>query len=209
MRGVQIAINYKHYLKISILQVTIITATFILKLVLQIFNSTKTSLLFYGAFNIIDYINVVMVLQFIDILLLICQRFTALNKKLEHLILSNVYSIYINKRRNPMKPAACGQINSEMVITSLGKIYNELCLVSRLLNKTFNIQILLTITCRFIMLTAQMVSIYNIIKGAHNDAVQNALASVYCVLHAVVIFLLATVSQYTADEVSKNIKKYN
>ncbi|GJQ74258.1 hypothetical protein Trydic_g19159 [Trypoxylus dichotomus] len=204
LRQSEILPIYKYCTRFAIMQVVIITCIFTLKLILQVLNDAEASLLVYGVFNIVDYINAVMLLQFVNLLLLMRQRFTWLNRKLEKLSKSANISLYIDEKKvMPLMPAMIGvykQTKPEVLLANLGKIYGELCHECRLVNRCFDIQILFTLIGRTIMLTAQLVNVYNIIKSSKKDYLQTVSETVYLMLHAFVIFVLASVAGETSSQ---------
>lgn len=82
-------------------------------------------------------------------------------------------------------------------------IYYELCRVSRLVNKTYSIQILVTISSRFVMITTQLINTYNAVRNPNRgSSIQYILLTTYLALHSLKIFMVASLSENTAAKVS-------
>lgn len=210
MQNIHITVHYKNSKKFVLFQVIAITCVFLSKVVLQFFTHSATTLSMYSAFNIFDYINTIMLFQYVDLLLLIRQRFIWMNRKLRNLPNTNNSPEAL---RIPITPIVCDgynrkrsiqiQFDTELILNNLAKIYGNLCHVSRMVNRTYGIQILVTIGSRFVMITTQSINTYNIIRDpTQGSRVQYALLAIYLMLHTSKIFMVASLSENTAAKVS-------
>lgn len=210
MRKIHITLYYKDCKKFGLAQTIVITSIFILKVTLQYFSYTTEILAIYSAFNFIDYMNTIMLFQYIDLLLLIRQRFIWMNKRLKN-ISKYSHPIYFDKSKistipiltiKPGKLSVVKKIEIDILLRNLAKIYNKLCKVSRLINRTYNIQILITVGSRFVMITTQLINTYYTISNPSKGSVTRYIVlSIYMALHLSKIFMIACVSENTSSKV--------
>ncbi|KRT79786.1 hypothetical protein AMK59_6730 [Oryctes borbonicus] len=209
MKNINIKINYKNSRRFVSVQIIFITCVFLLKVVLQFFMHSAARLSMYTAFNVFDYINTIMLFQYVDLLLLIRQRFIWMNRRLRQL---NNYTDYFEKLTIPLTPIVSDtdtkkypirtKLDSELILNNLAAIYVKLCQLSRLVNRTYGIQILVTVGSRFVMITTQLINTYNIIGDPRFDSpIRYTLTFIYLFLHSSKIFMIASLSENTAAKV--------
>lgn len=72
-------------------------------------------------------------------------------------------------------------------------------------NRIYGIQLLVTITIRFIMITTQLINTYKVIQDPKlADSVTHSLIAIYLFLHFSKLFMISAVSDNTATKVSWN-----
>lgn len=217
MKNIHIKINYESIRKFGLIEMLVIICLFSTKIILQYFSEDSATLFMYSTFNLIDYINTVMLCQYINLVLLVRQRFMLSNIRLKTIskfsypILTNDMDIYVVPvlRQNDFTTNLTRYQNSLLLI-DLAKIYDKLCAVSRLINYAYNIQILVTVGSRFVMITTQLLSIYNAIRiPEYENNIQYAILVTYLTLNLLKIFVVASASENTAAKVRNNILSFN
>nr|AVH87327.1 gustatory receptor 12 [Holotrichia parallela] len=203
MRRIHIKINHKNSRRFVLIQMIFISCVFLIKLMLQYFSHTSTMIVIYSAFNFVDYINTIMLFQYVNLLLLIRQRFIWVNRKLKSI--SNFsYPICVGENKVTLTPIQIVKhksflFDARLQLEVLAKIYSKLCDISRLTNWTYNIQILITVTSRFVMITTQLINTYNAIRDPRRGSyIEYSVMSTYLALHLSKIFMVASVSENTA-----------
>ncbi|KRT79785.1 hypothetical protein AMK59_6729 [Oryctes borbonicus] len=208
MRSVHIELSYRNCKKFLLIQIVLITCLFALKVVLQYFSYTTSTLVMYSAFNVVDYINTIMLFQYIDLVLLIRQRFVWINQRLED-VCKYSHPINLDKHKRPLVPVLSIKTTKlspisrfDVLLENLANIYSKLCDVSRLVNRAYNIQILVTVGSRFVMITIQLINIYRTIRDPDKGNVaQYLVLSVYLILHIGKIFMVACICENTSFKV--------
>ncbi|GLV37416.1 hypothetical protein CBL_10618 [Carabus blaptoides fortunei] len=83
MRHAGIHVPYKNARRFSICQIIFISCVFSSKAIMQPFIGSRAFLAIYNIFNIVDYINTITLFQYVDIILLLRQRYIWLNRKIK------------------------------------------------------------------------------------------------------------------------------
>lgn len=182
-------LNYKTGLLLVYFQVIGITCIFITKLVIQLYVNSNIKLYIYSIFNVVDYANTIMLFQYVDILLILRQKYVSLNAivKERGVIKNNITFLkrYVRKIAN-----------------SHDKLY-QVCLN---INKMYGIQLLVTIAARFIMITIQLINVYKLIQDGsllQTDSISYALPFIYLFLHGSKIFMIVAVSENVVRQSKK------
>lgn len=211
MNSMHIKLNYDNSKRFGLAQMVIITCLFLLKISLQYFSYSTAILVMYSVFNLVDYINTIMLFQYVNLVLLIRQRFIWLNRRLRQI---RRHPTYLNKCRLSLIPklnynsgntSMIRKMEIETLLIDLAKIYAKLCSLSRFVNRTYNVQILITVASRFLMITTQLINTYNTIRDRSSEQVtQYIVLSLYICLHFFKILMVASVSENTASKVIRH-----
>lgn len=85
MQNAGISICYKNARRFNSFQISGITCVFLTKAIMQPFTAERAFVSIYNIFNIVDYINTITLFQYVDLLLLLRQRYIWLNRKIKQL----------------------------------------------------------------------------------------------------------------------------
>ncbi|XP_017778179.1 PREDICTED: putative gustatory receptor 28b [Nicrophorus vespilloides] len=190
LKAADIAVSYKNAKTFCAAQIIFITCVFSSKIIIQPFSS-KTSLLYiYSVFNIVDYINTIMLFQYVDLFLLIRQRYIWLNRSVRNLGME--MKIHFLKSQ-------CLPLDS--LIVQYGIIHNALYQIGNKINRSYGVQLLVTIIVRFIMVTTQLIYAYKIIQDPEQgDPISYTLLFMYLMLHTTKLFMVASISTNTSTK---------
>lgn len=190
-------------------QIVYMITMFLAKVILQPFANSLAYLTIYSIFNLVDFINTTMLFQFINILLLMRQRFIWVNREIKNLADLSRNKNTERKRTKDKKRHIVHVIsqNSEdyrflTTITDYGRIHNRLNIVCKMTNRIFGIQLLVTITIRFVMITTQLINTYKVIQDPNlASSVTHSMIAIYLFLNCAKLFMVAAVSDNTAAKV--------
>lgn len=206
MKKIGIKITYRNAQRFAYFQIFGITIVFILKLIIQSFYAKEFYIFVYNVFNVVDYINTIMLFQYVDILLLLRQRYVWLNKEIKEMGKAQtsglnefkLTSLQVSGRTSGKNNC----VSTEDLLITLGKVHIKLFDTAKLVNRTYGIQLLSSITARFIMITTQLINMYKIIKDPNTDNnITYSLVAIYLFLHVSKIFMIASISENTAAKV--------
>lgn len=202
-----INISYQNAQRFAYFQMIGITLVFSSKLILQPFSVKKLYVFVYNVFNVVDYINTIMLFQYVDILLLLRQRYIWINKEIRNkgddkrfskdIKFIKCYDKVHGKEVNyPTQPLF------ENFIDSIAKIHSDMYHTAILINRSYGIQLLTTICARFVMITTQLINTYKTIQTPNKgDAMQYIIFGIYLFLHISKIFMVASISENTSAKV--------
>lgn len=190
-------------------QIVYMITMFLAKVILQPFANSLAYLTIYSIFNLVDFINTTMLFQFVNILLLMRQRFIWVNREVKDLAELSKNKNTERKRAKDKKRHIVHVIsqNSEdyrflTTIIDYGRIHNRLSIVCKMTNRIFGIQLLVTITIRFVMITTQLINTYKVIQDPTlASSVTHSMIAIYLFLNCAKLFMVAAVSDNTAAKV--------
>ncbi|KAK4882102.1 hypothetical protein RN001_005421 [Aquatica leii] len=177
MSKIGINITYVNAQRFCYFQILGISCVFSTKLILQAFSARKYYKFVYNVFNVVDYMNTIMLFQYVDILLLLRQRYIWLNREIKKMSQKpyvwnfmktdkELYSIiHLSNYTNEESSFA----SAKMLIKRWGKLHGELSTTARLINRVYAFQLLCTICARFIMVTTQLINVYKSIQNPNQS----------------------------------------
>lgn len=208
LRRIGVPVSYKHAQIFAYSQVSFIAFMFAANAIIQPFSGSVAYFVIYSIFNVIDYLNTTVLFQYVNMLLLIRQRFIWLNRKIKDLsnssktIFTTRDNNYIEEIPHLIRVVPKEQFDSGHVIINLAKVHSKLHVVSKVTNRMYGVQLLVTIAIRFIMITTQLINTYKVIQDPHlAGSVTHSLIAIYLFLHFSKIFMVAAVSDNTASKV--------
>lgn len=225
LRLLQLPVLYSNARRFCIYQIIFITTVFMSKFIINMFGESQTQIMLYSIFNIVDYINTISLFQYVNLVLLLWQRYKWINQQMKllrkQMIMRethNTFVIYSNeflknkKHDSTFLNQSNDTKNIKMIKDDLEnflyimKIHNKLYIIGIHINRAYSLQLLLTITMRFIMLITQLLHIYKLLldknySDGNNTASSNALIMIFLFLHFSKIFMVSAVSSITVNEV--------
>lgn len=225
LRLINLPVSYTNARIFCICQIVFITIVFLSKFVINMFGESDTQILLYSIFNIVDYINTISLFQYVNLVLLLWQRYKWINKQMkllrkqmimqdthntfmiyskEFLNKKNYNTTYINQS-NDKKNIKMITDNLETFLYIM-KIHNKLYIIGININRAYSAQLLLTIAMRFIMLITQLLHIYKLLLDKkyaddNNSISAHILIFIFLILHFSKILMLSAVSSITVNEV--------
>lgn len=198
-------VTYKNAQIFSYLQILFMISMFSCKAILQPFSNDLAYFVIYSIFNVIDFINTGMLFQFVDLLLLIRQRFIWINREIRNLtsFSRKISTIGETVEINQLMQVHPKNSDFKSVIKSLGKIQNKLYFVCKVTNRNYGMQLLVTVTIRFIMITTQLINTYKVIQDPRlAGSVTHSLIAIYLFFNFTKLFMVCALSTNTAAKVS-------
>lgn len=144
-----------------------------------------------------------MLFQYTDLLLLLRQRYIWLNRQLIYLHASN-RPVYPNEFKS-FKPGKWQETEEGLLLLQkLGCIHSDLYETGQIVNRAYSLQLLLTVGARFLMVTTQLLNTYKMASDSsrNSSTISFVLAGIYVLLHTLKVFMVASISDNTADKVS-------
>lgn len=200
-------ISYKNAQIFCYAQIVFMLFMFMAMVTLQPFSGSLAYFVIYSIFNVVDVINTTMLFQYVDVLLLIRQRFIWLNRKIRDLsdFSKTIITVHNETHLTHGMPVNVTRrkLETRNLITNLAKIHGKLFAVAKITNRIYGVQLLVTITIRFVMITTQLINTYKLIQDPKlADSVTHSIVAIYLFLHFSKIFMVAAVSENTACKVS-------
>lgn len=203
-------VSYKNAQIFAYAQIVYMITMFLMKVILQPFANSLAYLTIYSIFNLVDLINTTMLFQYINVLLLMRQRFIWVNREVKNLAeLSrnkNTERVRVkDKRRQIVQVISQNSEDNYRFLSRIidyGRIHNRLNIVCKMTNRIFGIQLLVTITIRFVMITTQLINTYKVIQDPTlATSVTHSMIAIYLFLNCAKLFMVAAVSDNTAAKV--------
>lgn len=192
-----ITFDYNMGLKLVLSQIIGITCVFLSKFGIQFNLSKDINFYAYTIFNLTDYINTLMLFQYVDILLILRLRYVRLNRLID------------GKEMRLLKKWQLETYRIKLI----AKLHYRLHEICANVNQMYGVQILITICVRFIMITMQLIIIY---KSIQQDYVEDAnviyyiLSGIYLFLHISKLLMIVAVSEnvvYNAKQIADSLYK--
>ncbi|XP_031333654.1 putative gustatory receptor 28b isoform X2 [Photinus pyralis] len=171
MKQIGINVTYKNAQKFAYSQISFICCIFSSKLILQAFATPKNKFV-YNVFNVVDFMNTIMMFQYVDILLLLRQRYIWLNRKIRSLSQASYgqyHCLVVPKQCFAQENVQ--YIPTKKLIRCIGKLHRDLYRTAKIINRTYGVQILVTISARFVMITTQLINLYKTIQDPNQGSV--------------------------------------
>lgn len=215
-----ICISYKGIRRIAYYQVLAVVVMFLVSSVLQVLRDSQALLVINAGINIVNAVNFFMVYQYINVLLLLKQRFVWLNNAIENIgtkhnadeEVPTLQLTYVNENNKSNSLSLSPYVSKKYMkihdlrntIRNYGKIYNLLSDLASLINDSFGFYILICILTRFIMICTELIYFYKLFQNP-NDG--DGLAYISIVLNILMhaFKLLATVSAAGAASAAVSI----
>ncbi|KAF5279977.1 hypothetical protein FQR65_LT15115 [Abscondita terminalis] len=200
MDKIGIKVTYVNAQRFSYFQILGISCVFSTKLILQAFSARAYYKFVYNTFNVVDYLNTIMLFQYVDILLLLRQRYIWLNREIRNTPQRRYEwnSLTTDKKLYSVVDIA-NAVTPKILVKRWGKLHGELFTTAMLVNRAYGVQLLSTICARFIMITTQLINVYKSIQDPNqSDANTYTLMAIYLFLHGSKIFMVASISENTA-----------
>lgn len=215
LKRIGVAVSYKKAQIFSYAQVCFIAFMFAANAILQPFSGSVAYFVIYSIFNVVDYINTSMLFQYVNMLLLIRQRFIWINRKVRQLsdlsktIITMHDNNYTEGVPHLIHVTPVERFDSGHLIINLGKIHSKLHAVCKITNRMYGVQLLVTIAIRFVMITTQLINTYKVIQDPRlAGSVTHSLIGIYLFLHFSKIFLVSALSDNTATKVLQHLNLF-
>lgn len=210
-------VSYRNAQIFAYAQIIYMVGMFLMKVILQPFANSLAYLTIYSIFNLVDLINTTMLFQYVNVLLLMRQRFIWVNREVKNL--AELSKNKNTERRRPKEKrkrqlvhvvSQCSEDYRFLsAVVDYGRIHNRLNMVCKMTNRIFGIQLLVTITIRFIMITTQLINTYKVIQDPNlASSVTHSMIAIYLFLNCAKLFMVAAVSDNTAAKVSSKLLLY-
>lgn len=190
LKSYSITFDYTFGYKLVWMQIVGISCFFLCKLILQFNISNHTKFCAYSIFNLVDYINTLMLFQFVDILLILRRRYVRLNQLITNEETKLLRKWYLEAHR----------------VKIIAKLHCKLHKICLDVNRMYGVQLLVTICIRFVMITMLLITIYKLIQQDYMekiDTIYYILCAIYLLMHISKLFMIVAV----AENITENAKR--
>ncbi|XP_044735601.1 putative gustatory receptor 28a [Chrysoperla carnea] len=159
-----------------------------------------------SALNLIEFLNIIVVIQFVNSSLLLWQRFKWLNMKADDLRNAEI-DLFKNDKYLNLGPSSIIESQNKIEfdkqyhIFIISQIHDKLCDVSKNFNGVYSVQLLISMAARFIIVTAELIKMYKIFNNLSDTIIVSLILSlIRFLLHTSNIFMIASACSLTENE---------
>lgn len=186
-----IKIDYIKARRVAIIEIALVLAQNIFKTIMLVITAPYRIILINSGLNIMSMLNSFQLNEYINMVLMLKQRFNWLNKA----ILDN----YERKWRRD----DCKKSEVKKNIQTYGKLYNDLRKLSKRVDSTFGFFVLVLIISRFIMLNTLLIYLYTTIKNPNiRNGTEYASIAINTGFHAYKLIMITCIPASATNKVN-------
>lgn len=137
-RQLGIKISYRNAQIFAYAQIVFMLSMFMIMVTVQPFSGSLAYFVIYSIFNVVDVINTTMLFQYINVLLLVRQRFIWVNRKIREMSHFSK-TIITESNQNQVAPMFIEsqekRLDPQNLIINLGKIHSKLFAICKITNR--------------------------------------------------------------------------